>query len=315
MGNANGSSACTCNPDTCMSDPRGEHVIVNSSSSVTADGAQFMTPRQVTGLRAGSEPDPVTPREDGGLCIGDVNGNAGTIRYQNGDVYIGEWRGARAVGYGRVVRPDSSTYEGQWANDAAHGEGVEKYPDGSWYRGGYAQGMKTGFGIFQWAHGPQFCGQFDANVFHGEGSYYWGDGRIYTGQWMRNEFHGHGRMSWADGQVYDGQYLEGKKEGEGTFIWADARRFTGKWRDGKQHGTGVFYDERGGARRGEWEAGRRMRWTEDDAPEPVPDVTAGAPELVVESAAPSEPAKDDEVAADRGGKASQEAEAAAAVAP
>ena len=58
--------------------------------------------------------------------------------YQSwGEVYTGEWRGAKAAGYGRIVRPDGSTYEGQWTSDAAHGEGTETYPDGSWYRGGY----------------------------------------------------------------------------------------------------------------------------------------------------------------------------------
>lgn len=251
---------CGCNADTCMNDPRGEHVIVASASN--AEVARFVTPRSQA--RNTPETDPVTPREDGGLCIGDIHGSAGTIRYHNGDVYTGEWRSCRAVGYGRVVRPDGSTYEGQWANDAAHGEGTETYPDGSWYRGGYTVGIKFGFGIFHWAHGPQFCGQFEDNVFHGEGSYYWGDGRVYTGQWSKNEFNGHGRMGWPDGQVYEGQYDTGRKDGEGTFIWADGRRFTGKWRNGKQHGLGVFYDAKGSSRSGEWNDGHRHRWVEAD---------------------------------------------------
>ena len=201
MGNSarRGAGVCSCSPDSCVNDPRAEHVIVNTS--VNADfsqGNRYALPRHAA--RSGKA-DPVASREDGGVCVGDPQSCAGTIRYPNGDVYTGEWRASRAAGYGRVARPDSSTYEGQWAGDAAHGEGTETFPDGSWYRGRYSHGSKSGFGMFHWVSGPQFCGQFEDNVFHGEGSYYWGDGRVYTGQWVRNEFSGHGRMSWPDGQA------------------------------------------------------------------------------------------------------------------
>lgn len=275
-------ASCSCNPDSCVNDPRAEHVIVSTSQH--ADGGvqghcagHFVAPRQ----RARSvEAESVIAREDGGVCIGDINGSAGTIRYLGGEVYTGEWRNTRANGYGRVVRPDSSTYEGQWNNDTANGEGTETFVDSSWYRGGYVQGVKAGFGIFHWTNGPQFCGQFEDNVFHGEGTYQWGDGRLYTGQWCRNEFHGHGRMSWPDGQVYDGQYASGRKDGEGTFIWTNGRRFTGSWKDGKQHGLGIFCTDKAQQRAGEWVDGRRIRWVEEksmrDAVAPGKDIAAEA---------------------------------------
>jgi len=256
---ANVSANCSCSHfDTCVNDPRAEQVVINSSNDVEPGHfTHFSTPRAIA---RGRDTDPVAPREDGGLCIGELHGRAGTIRYQNGDVYTGEWRDKQAMGYGRVVRPDGSTFEGQWASDAAHGEGVETFPDSSWYRGGYHKGVKTGFGTLHWSTGPEFCGQFEDNVFHGEGTYLWGDGRSYTGQWKRNEFHGYGRMAWPDGQVYDGQYDVGKKDGEGMFIWADGRRYSGRWKDGKQNGMGAFQDEKGNQRPGLWEVGRRVRW-------------------------------------------------------
>jgi len=268
-GGVSSMSMCSCHPDSCVNDPRAEHVIVNTSANGdAAHGSRFQPPRMAP---RSAESDPVTARDDGGLCVGDTRGSAGTIRYRNGDVYTGEWRGSRAMGYGRVVRPDSSTFEGQWVDDAAHGEGAETFGDGSWYRGGYCQGVKSGFGMFHWVGGPQFCGQFEDNVFHGEGSYYWGDGRVYTGQWQKNEFNGHGRMTWPDGQAYEGQYVRGRKDGEGTFVWANGRRFTGDWRDGKQHGVGVLYSEKGQQRVGEWDTGRRERWLEDQDKAGQPD--------------------------------------------
>lgn len=265
MGNntANRISMCGCHPDTCANDPRAEHVIVNTS--VHADAAQCARcARPKIAPRRNDETEQVSAREDGSLCVGDMHGCAGTIRYKNGDVYTGEWRGTRAVGYGRVVRNDNSTYEGQWVDDAAHGEGAEHFGDGNWYRGGYRHGVKAGFGSFHWSGGSRFCGQFEDNVFHGEGSYYWNDGRVYTGQWRRNEFHGHGRMAWPDGQAYEGQYAHGRKDGEGSFVWANCRRFTGMWRDGKQHGVGMLCSEKGQQRLGEWVFGRRERWLDEE---------------------------------------------------
>eukprot|EP00404_Azadinium_spinosum_P057297 CAMPEP_0180779846 /NCGR_PEP_ID=MMETSP1038_2-20121128/46658_1 /TAXON_ID=632150 /ORGANISM="Azadinium spinosum, Strain 3D9" /LENGTH=314 /DNA_ID=CAMNT_0022815275 /DNA_START=24 /DNA_END=964 /DNA_ORIENTATION=+ len=262
---------CGCSPESCVNEHRSDHFIVNSSVVVDpARGAshfQYATGtkgRAIVPSRSLEDVETVTLREDGGVCLGDMDSVAGTIRYQNGDVYTGEWRNRRAVGYGRVVRPDTSTYEGQWSKDSAHGEGTETFPDGSWYRGSYHYGAKSGFGVFNWENGPHFCGQFEDNVFSGEGTYYWGDGRRYNGQWARNEFHGHGRMAWPNGEIYDGQYAFGQKDGEGTFIWASGRRFTGRWKDGQQHGIGISYVGKGQQRTGIWEAGRRLRWLRED---------------------------------------------------
>ena len=55
--------------------------------------------------------------------------------YNNGDMYIGEWKDNKACGYGEFYHVDGAEYKGYWENDKQHGKGYETWPEGTVYDG------------------------------------------------------------------------------------------------------------------------------------------------------------------------------------
>jgi len=73
--------------------------------------------------------------------IGKKKVNLGTIRqapgikkavynYKNRGIYDGEWFGGFRHGYGTMKWNDGSTYRGQWSFGKASGKGVFSFPNG-----------------------------------------------------------------------------------------------------------------------------------------------------------------------------------------
>lgn len=46
------------------------------------------------------------------------------VKFKNGVIYHGEWRGNIRWGYGVQVWPDGAKYEGDWVNGKANGKGT-----------------------------------------------------------------------------------------------------------------------------------------------------------------------------------------------
>ena len=70
---------------------------------------------------------------------------------------------------------------------------------------------------------------------------------------------------WKDGRLYVGLFKRDKKHGYGVFYWPDGRKYKGGWLDNKQHGFGTQIPASGkGGRFGVWNAGKRLRWLDDD---------------------------------------------------
>lgn len=57
------------------------------------------------------------------------------VRFKNGVVYKGEWKGNVRHGYGVQVWPDGARYEGYWENGKATGRGKFTHVDGDIYDG------------------------------------------------------------------------------------------------------------------------------------------------------------------------------------
>lgn len=57
------------------------------------------------------------------------------IKFKNGVIYSGEWKGDFRHGYGIQVWPDGAKYEGQWENGKASGKGMFVHVDGDVYNG------------------------------------------------------------------------------------------------------------------------------------------------------------------------------------
>ena len=91
----------------------------------------------------------------------------GTMEYDNGDVYVGQWKSNKCHGEGTVTYSNGNTYEGQWENGNRHGQGICTYANGNVYEG-------------QWV----------AGIRHGQGTMTYADGRIEEGRWKYGSFVG-----------------------------------------------------------------------------------------------------------------------------
>lgn len=133
----------------------------------------------------------------------------GTLRFSEGTVYEGQWRGGKQDGYGTLRRASGEVYEGEYKNGQRTGRGKLRYPDGASYDG-------------QWKQGAM----------EGEGTYTFTDGSTYSGEWKGGERTGKGTMRWSDGEIEVGRYVEGEQMGEGM-RWAEHWKGPKRVRDGQ----------------------------------------------------------------------------------
>jgi hypothetical protein len=144
----------------------------------------------------------------------------GVVRFENGDIYEGDWVGDRHLfdGYGRYYYKDGRVYEGTWKEDKMHGEGCYRSPDGQVYTGEYHYGHRQGKGVLKFPDGSSYIGEFREGKFHGYGVFHWLDGRSYEGNWYRDMLHGHGKLILPDGSIYMGEFNKGSMHGKGSFL-------------------------------------------------------------------------------------------------
>ena len=93
----------------------------------------------------------------------DLNGcgyGAGTIAFDDGATYYGEWTNDRFHGNGIFSAGDhprfaGRTYNGVWHTEDTqlYGEGTISFPDGSLYSGGWMNGDRHGYGTYTDASG------------------------------------------------------------------------------------------------------------------------------------------------------------------
>jgi len=155
--------------------------------------------------------------------------------YEDGSVYIGEWKNERRSGSGKLVEKDGTVYEGEWRNDIPYGYGKKTFSNGTYYIGGIKGSSREGWGEFFWDDGCFYVGKWEGNCMHGVGEFVWPDKRTYKGEWENAKMHGFGIMIGKKGQKYEGY-----------------------WRKGKRHGEAYTKDSQGRVSREEWFKGKRV---------------------------------------------------------
>ena len=102
--------------------------------------------------------------ENGGKYNGDwVDGKAngrGVMNYGNGDRYEGSWRDGHRYGRGLHHFFDGGVYDGEWRNAAPDGLGKMTLKNGSHYEGMWKDGKWHGAGIVRPANGGEWEGTF-----------------------------------------------------------------------------------------------------------------------------------------------------------
>jgi clan AA aspartic protease (TIGR02281 family) len=183
--------------------------------------------------------------------------NQQTLRFPNGDLYVGPMVDGRR-----------------------EGQGTYTWSDGRRYVGTFRAGLEDGQGTYSYPNGEQYTGQFQANLRTGRGTYSWPDGRKYVGEFRDDKPNGRGTYSWADGKRYVGEFKGGVANGQGTYNWPDGRKYVGELRDDLPHGQGAFTFADGRQQVGLFRNGEYVGTTASAATTPGP--TAGAGEVALQ---------------------------------
>ncbi len=146
----------------------------------------------------------------GGQCLeGDCISGKGTVLFEDGGRYTGEFQDNLRHGYGEMNFSDGFVFKGTWRNDAPEGSGILFYQDGQTYKGDFVAGKRHGYGRI-------------ANT----------DGSIYEGEWAEDLPHGSGSILFADGVRYSGSWQVGVRVGRGTLAYPNGDVLEGIWQDG-----------------------------------------------------------------------------------
>jgi len=136
-------------------------------------------------------------------------------KWDNGDRYVGQFKGKFQHGQGTLFYASGNKYEGEWKDGLRHGHGVYTFANGDKYEGEYSENKKHGYGVF---------------TFH--------TGEKYEGMWYKDKQEGKGKYTYSSGNVYDGEWVNDERSGTGTYISKNGDRYEGKWRNNKKHGKG-----------------------------------------------------------------------------
>jgi hypothetical protein len=105
------------------------------------------------------------PNGLGGMYTGwlDLEGNPdghGTLRVEDGSVFIGHWQRGRKNGNGVYSSIDGAVYSGPWVDDKFQGRGVYVSDENQVYTGDWLKGCRHGKGIESWEHGAVYVGNY-----------------------------------------------------------------------------------------------------------------------------------------------------------
>lgn len=155
-----------------------------------------------------------------------------TIRYDNGDVYVGQISGVNRNGNGKMTfAATGDVYEGTFIDDKMTGVGKMTYANGDVYEGGMLDSKKHGEGRFQFSNGNVYDGWYVEDAMTGYGVFTWSSGACYEGYFENDIKQGQGKMTFANGDVYEGQFQNDLRHGNGHYTWADGTYYTGTFRN------------------------------------------------------------------------------------
>ena len=159
-----------------------------------------------------------------------VRHGQGTMKYDNGNVYLGEWRDDCFDGIGEYVWMDGRRFNGSFKKDKIEGRGIGMWPDGRKYEGEYKMDLAHGHGFVSLPNGQNFLGNFVAD-FPIEGEMVDSDGSVFVAT-----FDGRTHVSeWKPkSKVKIGRFEEGWRNPDPTyslreFEWVDGQRFAGSF--------------------------------------------------------------------------------------
>ncbi len=157
---------------------------------------------------------------------------SGTMRWANGNVFVGTLVDSRETGRGKLVWANGQTYDGEWKDGKMHGRGEIRFPDGQVYKGDLQDGKMDGRGEILFPNGNKYVGTVVDGRQEGQGRMVSANGDVYEGTFSQGVIAGKGSYRWADGTSYTGEWADGKPDGRGEYIWASGERAAGLYKNG-----------------------------------------------------------------------------------
>ena len=186
--------------------------------------------------------------ENGDLFIGKLQDNLrngeGIMFYSNGDKYEGSWKNDKKEGKGKIESENGITYVGDFKNGNMEGEGKISYPKGKKYqeyKGNVKDGKPEGKGKIEFENGITYVGDFKNGILEGEGIMTLPSGYIYKGNFSQNKPEGTCKISFPKGskyKEYEGNVKDGKPDGKGKMEFRNGSIYVGHFQNGNPEGTG-----------------------------------------------------------------------------
>ena len=148
------------------------------------------------------------------ITKGDTNTKhgVGKLITKTGNIFEGVWRHNQIEGICKIRYNNGDIYEGQFSNGKQNGIGVKFIiSSGERYEGQWVNGQMTGYGKYFFACDQQkvYTGQFYCGDLYGNGVLQTKD-FIYRGMFKNGEFDGFGRYEDLKAQmIYEGNFYDG----------------------------------------------------------------------------------------------------------
>lgn len=89
---------------------------------------------------------------------GNCFNGSGTYKFENGDVYDGQWREGKPHGQGKYEFANGDRYMGLFQEGKRNGTGKYTWAKGGRYTGNWLNDKRDGFGEFQWPNSATYRG-------------------------------------------------------------------------------------------------------------------------------------------------------------
>ena len=173
-----------------------------------------------------------------GVNVQGVRQGYGTFKYNNGDVYTGNWYNNKRSGRGMCKYKNGDSYEGDWENDTCQ-DGTLTYANGDEYYGRWKKGKINGWGKYRKADGSTYEGKFKDSKKDGGGLLITATGDTIAGEFKNDNMHGYNYIRLKDGtrimcmfknDIQNGFHISEGTNGNLCYLYM---------KDGKFDGTGI----------------------------------------------------------------------------
>ena len=181
----------------------------------------------------------------GSAISGRVPWGRGSLLYNNGDCYDGNFIAGKPHGVGLLTTRDGKKIYGSFMKGVPHGYVTMVYPQVPSFNGVMATQESALDKIGGQSQAQIFEGHFFDGQMNGAGRMKFLNLDIYEGQFVNNKIEGRGRLVFSSGDVYDGEFKNGLMHGTGFFIPKDLAFISiASYQDGKLSGISERYEHR-----------------------------------------------------------------------